>query len=802
MYSRLSRGWKLAQLGQKTYMKTAAPAQVPTESTQRNLMSMDNAAPSGMQKQALAPSQMLIDSAASETHLEKTPPQMPEETAPLEISEYTPVQPMETAATVAEADETKTISIQIPPFLEPSNMSMDPETDLYQMALCERVIDDALTETVGSSNDNSYLEFENSSLLQELLQSIDNSHTTHEQQMDIDDTVVSVQTESVVVMHVESQSTSNATEGNTAAAAAVGDTVVQPELVTEMSTVSTDNVNQAKPGSQSTTNEASKLADKHPLLEACHCRSNCSNSISDDQRKIIHSEFWKIPSYNCRKQWLFSKITGKDRSDANKRSFIKYLLPDGSGNDVQVCQKMFLGTLGYTSNKVVVAMMKSVNLNQNMLVPPADKRGQHAPKHKMPEANVSHIQEHIKSYHPTISHYRRAHAPNRLYLSPEITIKEMHQDFKHKNPNMACSYATYRKIVKQMNISFVKLGEEECEICEAHNLHVHDNETEENCAQCNDWKDHSERAKVSRTAYKADVETATVHSAEDETKYLSVDLQKVILLPRLPGMKACIFTRRLVVFNHTYAPLGCQTEKPIAVIWHEGVSGRNAEDIASAFLATLHHPENRNVKHFVIWCDNCAGQNKCWVLYTALAAEMNRPNNIIESIVIKYLEPGHTFMSADSFHHKVENQMRHAKNVYDFDEFEALVSACGIPLRMKAEDFQQWKNESTTAKGVQKPQLHPLKQVKFVKGETALHYKTDHNSTTWNRVEFLKKKVLQQITHLSETTPSRNEPRGIQASKLAGIKKQLLPIIPRNRWTFWEKMKTSTDSSDLASEYD
>ena len=43
----------------------------------------------------------------------------------------------------------------------------------------------------------------------------------------------------------------------------------------------------------------------------------------------------------------------------------------------------------------------------------------------------------------------------------------------------------------------------------------------------------------------------------------SVDMQKVVMLPRLPGVKCAVFTKRIVVFNETFAALGGVAEKRI-----------------------------------------------------------------------------------------------------------------------------------------------------------------------------------------------------------------------------------------------
>ena len=81
-------------------------------------------------------------------------------------------------------------------------------------------------------------------------------------------------------------------------------------------------------------------------------------------------------------------------------------------------------------------------------------------------------------------------------------------------------------------------------------------------------------------------------------------------------------------------------------MWHEGIKGRKAGDVASAFVKFL---VETGEKMPVLWADNCAGQNKNWVLFTALIATVNNDWGP-EDITIKYLESGHTFMAADSVH--------------------------------------------------------------------------------------------------------------------------------------------------------
>ena len=43
---------------------------------------------------------------------------------------------------------------------------------------------------------------------------------------------------------------------------------------------------------------------------------------------------------------------------------------------------------------------------------------------------------------------------------------------------------------------------------------------------------------------------------------------------------------------------------------------------------------------------------------------MNSESNHLEKITLKYFEVGHSFMSADSFHHRVEKAAKRMKNIY------------------------------------------------------------------------------------------------------------------------------------------
>ena len=92
-------------------------------------------------------------------------------------------------------------------------------------------------------------------------------------------------------------------------------------------------------------------------------------------------------------------------------------------------------------------------------------------------------------------------------------------------------------------------------------------------------------------------------------------MQKVLMLPRMPGLKTAIFYQRSVVFHQTFAPLGGKG-KSVGVIWHEGIRGRDAKDVASTFIKFMQDVAHRDKDHFIIWADNYTAQYKNWWLCT------------------------------------------------------------------------------------------------------------------------------------------------------------------------------------------
>ena len=133
---------------------------------------------------------------------------------------------------------------------------------------------------------------------------------------------------------------------------------------------------------------------------------------------------------------------------------------------------MFLNTLGFASDSSITT---AANCFDEFGVNLGDQRGRNEPPNKLSDKHLLIIRDHIMSYNPSISHYRREHAPKRLYLLSYLTITEMFDDYKKqciKHNHDPVSYPRYAKEVSSLNISFAKLGDERGEVCEEHKIHI------------------------------------------------------------------------------------------------------------------------------------------------------------------------------------------------------------------------------------------------------------------------------------------------------------------------------------------
>ena len=170
----------------------------------------------------------------------------------------------------------------------------------------------------------------------------------------------------------------------------------------------------------------------------------------------VNREYWKS-NFAQRRAFIKAHV----KVDESKRSRVPdsrrnvsrvYCLPNQGSANKSCCKKAFLNVLGYTADKVLT---DALNTEKTFVSAISDERGRHQPKHAFSEVQVQRLRDHILSFNPSISHYRREHTPRSFYLPPNLTIKEMVNDFKSRHGPI--SRSRYGDELRKMNISFAKL---------------------------------------------------------------------------------------------------------------------------------------------------------------------------------------------------------------------------------------------------------------------------------------------------------------------------------------------------------
>ena len=230
--------------------------------------------------------------------------------------------------------------------------------------------------------------------------------------------------------------------------------------------------------------------------------------------------------------------------------------------------------------------------------------------------------------------------------------------------------------------------------------------------------------------------------------------------------------------------------KPYAVTWHEAEGKQSTQEIASGYKFFIAY--HRDVFNFIFWADNCSAQNKNWYIFTLVNAQ-DMPT--LNSIILKYFERGHTFISADSYHHSVEKSMKAMKNVYDYGDFVKALEMQGQAMQLNHESFYNIPRGSSESRRTKnKPKLDSICTARFLRGSTHILWKESFDEKTYKFSEFLVKKRSDKIlTGIKFPLLYPGGCRGIPESRKDEIIKNLCPLIPVNRLLFWKNLKTNQD---------
>lgn len=266
-------------------------------------------------------------------------------------------------------------------------------------------------------------------------------------------------------------------------------------------------------------------------------------------------------------------------------------------------------------------------------------------------------------------------------------------------------------------------------------------------------------------------------------------------------MKKAFFCKRIKTYNETFAPVG-GGGVVFAFIWDDSVAGRTALNILSTFHEFVVINGHYNKLRF--WLDNCSSQNKFWNLILHMILLVNSGLITTSSIELIYFEKGHTFMSADSFHHQVEKEMKRAGKVHNFNDFKECVQNAsnnqGKVVKMAFNDFFE---PELTVSSYQVSKMEPrvmlqnIKRIVLERGTYNFSYSDEMEgdlkvASLLNKTQL--KKVKRSGFQLSDSLKFAIKPVGIESARKENILKNLAPLMPHSKADYWINMPVSSSA--------
>ncbi|ESO88618.1 hypothetical protein LOTGIDRAFT_165402 [Lottia gigantea] len=170
------------------------------------------------------------------------------------------------------------------------------------------------------------------------------------------------------------------------------------------------------------------------------------------------------------------------------------------------------------------------------------------------------------------------------------------------------------------------------------------------------WITHRQNKETARLEKSKDKALAWNGSEGDKMLVITMDLQAVLLSPKLQA-SALYYKTKLAVHNFTFFNLVTNDVK--CYVWHEGEGSLTANEFSSCIFDYL--VENAlGFDIIVIYSDGCGYQNR----NVTLSNTLQYFANIYKKMVVqKFLERGHTQMEVDSGHSVIERKLKHT-NIY------------------------------------------------------------------------------------------------------------------------------------------
>lgn len=542
-----------------------------------------------------------------------------------------------------------------------------------------------------------------------------------------------------------------------------------------------------------------------PLKE---CRKRCYQFLVEEVRTAIFDEYWSLGSRDKRVAFIAAHTTSKEvlcnrkrKPESLKSRNITYeYFFQIKGVRHVVCKGCFIKTLD-EKEKFILNALKNKSLSMSGITKP-DQRGKLASVNKKTKNEIEQVRSHIKSFPSFESHYTRR-TNDKKYLPSHLNLRIMYDLYCEKT-DKPVSRKIYEREFHNMKLFFKKPKVDTCHKCDVLTMKIKvaseasDDKVKSEAEY--ELKMHHEAADGAYNAKRIDKEAAK----NNENKMCFVfDLQQCLPTPFVCTSVA-FYKRQLWTFNLTIH--NTTTGTSTHYMWHEGLAGRGANEIASCVyrhLSTI--PEN--VKEVTFYSDTCGGQNRNSHLSAMfLKAMADFPNfNVIHH---KFLIPGHSHMECDVDHGLIEKRKKKlSMPIFHPHDWFQLVRTTGkkqqfTVCEMTQDNFFDFSGLLKTVLVNRKKNIegtpfkwHSVRWLSYSKDEGILYYKEYLDESEFKQVSFRRRGKSGNIRD-TQLKRRYSEMVAISEEKKKDLI-DLLPLVPPVFHDFYLKLKTARDIVDV-----
>ena len=378
------------------------------------------------------------------------------------------------------------------------------------------------------------------------------------------------------------------------------------------------------------------------------CRLKCNDSFSEEDRVAVFQKYYSL-SLEARNAYLFGNIeTSRPQCMMLNTNKHRNITARYKVNQVRCCKKAFMNLHAITQSKVdhLVGQAKAGEIT----VRPSMKGKHKIRPNKISEERINKVKEHIALFPAERSHYSRTQNPNRMYLSPTLTIEEMHAQYKiwiettNVQPVSSCMYRNI--FCNEFNLGFGTPRSDTCSRCdsgimsETHNKNADD-------------------------AFEQQRKDRALAKEEPGIHYITFDMEKTLPLPRL-SVGDAFYLRQIWLYNTGIHVINKDIEGAYFHIWTEDEGHRGVREVVSSLMSFLRVSKISEGK-LIAWSDSCAGQNKNYLMICFWQYLIAR--NVFACIEHKFPEPGHSYLDSDRDFGRVEKAVKARENIYSPDQY-------------------------------------------------------------------------------------------------------------------------------------